>query len=189
MDAHALKKYSGNVKLVAFFTDSIEAMYEGDAFALKKYSGYEGEHPDDGEDFTDGGKCEKYVGLIGTVKEYSAVYSDYLRITCVEVVFSDGYEMTVSDGCVEATYETITPLDQVLAYISEPKDDMKKEDDENFKELTQQEREFADKVFLALCSNAPYPINWKDLFDHAIASAIYRTNQYENRVFDKNCDD
>jgi hypothetical protein len=168
-----VRTYTGNVRIDSISFDTLAQLYEGD---LQCYD------PADNE------SDKHYVGKVGVLVQDSYLYDKDLRCASVQVKFRNGYTLLVADDDVVATYDGDTAAEFLPAY-NEPTSD------EGFRELTQDEKDFADKALLQMIvANAHQPEQMQKTNERLLARAIYlsmcRTRDYSMiwRIPDDNID-
>jgi hypothetical protein len=169
MSSTNFKTYSGNLRLVSIDFDIIDQMWGGN---LEEHD------PADNE------ANKFYIGKIGTYVDCSYYHNKYLQAVSIEIEFANGHRILVSTDDVVATDEDVT----LSAYL--PIINKKDADEDNFKELTTEEKDFADKAVLAMISSSSCKnVSYSQMLEKAINLSILRTKNYHQMLWNKNVGD
>lgn len=164
------EQYAGNLRVSHFNFEMLTQMWDG----------LEDEFDPD----VDLEASKFYIGKIGKYVPNSFVMNENLNCACISVSFKNGFSMIVEIGDVVFTEEEQTS-EEFLLPIEVPSRS------ESFKELTEAEKEFADRVFLQLVASRSEPstLDLKGMLKQAVTVSIYRTHQYDNMIWDKSVTD
>ena len=159
-----ISKYTGNVRVVSISFDTLAQLYEGD---LQSYD------PADNE------SDKFYVGKIGELVQDSYLYDKHLRCSSVQVKFRNGYTLLVASDDVVATDEGDTWVEFLPTY-NKPAEN----EDKDYRELTQGEKDFADKALLQMIiANSHQDHQMQKTNERLLVNAIHlslcRTRDYE----------
>lgn len=159
------KEYNGNLRLNSVSFDSLTQMFEGNP---EEYD------PADNE------SNKMYIGKIGKYSENSYFWNSYWNAATVQIEFDNGHSMVVMVDDVETT-ELPATEEYYLPTLDQ------KDDTSNFKPLTDSEKEFADKLILAMLTGKSDMTTFQlqCIVDEAIILSIYK-NQMFNRGWNQN---
>jgi hypothetical protein len=154
------ENYTGNLRIKHISFDAIAQMWAG--------------NKEEYDPKTEEPLAKFYVGKVGKYDTCTYIYNDYMRCACINVIFTNGYSVTVDPADVEFTEEEQT-WEEFLPKIPKPG-----EDTNVYKKLTDAQKEFADKVFLQMVTGQ-HQLFDKDLrmvMDQAICMSQYRADMY-----------
>jgi len=160
MTEKEFENYTGNLRITNVNFDGLRQMWEG---ANDEYD------PEEEEPL-----AKFYIGKIGKYEPCSYVDHKYLRSASIGVVFTNGYRVLVEPGDVVATDEEQT-WEEFLPKVPKPG-----EDTGVYKPLTDDQKAFADKMYLQLITGQ-HELHNKDLrvlLNQSITMAQYRAEQY-----------
>ena len=160
MTKSELETYTGNLRIANICFDTLTQTWEGNK---EEYDPKEDEP-----------LAKFYIGKIGKYEPDTYIYNDYLRCACINVIFANGYSVMVGPDDVVATDEDQT-WEEILPKVLKPD-----EDTNIYKTLTDEQKEFADKMFLQLIDGQHQLFNkdFRTLFSQSISMAQYRTKQH-----------
>lgn len=154
------EKYTGNYRIKSIAFDALAQMWEGcgDEYDPKV------EEP----------LAKFYIGKIGKYVSDSYVKNDYLRCASIMIVFTNGHTVMVMEDDVEATREEETWV-EFLPKIEEPVKEKL-----NYVPLSDEQKAFADKVFLQLVAGQQelHDEPLRVLLNQSVCLALYRTEMY-----------
>ncbi len=156
------KDYTGNIRLDNISFDVLHQMFENDK---EEY------------DPADDKRNKFYVGKIGKYVDGSYFYNDYWNAASLHIEFANGYIMTVCAEDVSKSEEYVT-LKEFLPEIDGDGDS------DNYKPLSQEEKDFADRVIMQLITaNAHADIldqmSLSTIMNKGLELAILRTKRYK----------
>lgn len=158
------KDYTGNIRLDNISFDVLHQMFENDK---EQY------------DPADDKRNKFYVGKIGKYVDGSYFYNDYWNVGTVVIEFANGYMMTVCEDDVSKTEDCVTLKEFLREIVSD--------DDDGYKPLTQDEKDFADAAIMQLIvanvrdKNGNRQMSVKSIVDEGIEMALIRTRRYKLR--------
>jgi hypothetical protein len=153
-------KYTGNLRIKTISFDILAQMWEGNK---EEYDPKEDEP-----------LAKFYIGKVGKYSDCSYIYDTHLRCASISVTFANGYSVLCTTDDVAFTDEEMT-WEEYLPKIPKPG-----EDTGVYKQLTDAQKEFADKMFLQMIAGQ-HQLHNKDLrilLGQAVTMAQYRTEQY-----------
>jgi len=164
MTKDELKSHSGNLRIKTISFDALAQMWEG---AIDEY-----------DPKVDEPIAKFYIGKIGKYSEGSYVTNDNFRSASIVVTFSNGFDVKVTADDVETTEEEMT-WEEFLPKIV----DEQIEKEYKFISLNDEQKSFADRVFLQLIAGQHELTDrpMRILFDQAISMALYRSNKHNRR--------
>ena len=160
MTKDEFENYKGNLRIANVSFDTLRQMWEG---CNDEYD------PEEEEPL-----AKFYIGKIGRYEPDSYVDHKHLRCSSIAVMFANGYRVLVAVDDVVATDEEQT-WEEFLPKVPKPG-----EDTCVYKSLTDNQKEFADKMFLQLIAGQHqlYNKDLRILLNQTINLAQYRTEQY-----------
>jgi hypothetical protein len=154
------ENHTGNVRIKTISFDTLAQMWEG--------------MPDEYDPKEDEPLAKFYIGKIGKYSPYSHVYSSNLRCASICITFANGYDVMCTPDDVELTDEEQT-WGEILPKFPKPG-----EATGDYKPLTADQKDFADKMFLQLIAGQHQLLDKDiyDLFTQAVTMAQYRAKYY-----------
>lgn len=170
MTEHDIECHTGNLRITKISFDTLAQMWDVSEYDAK----------------VDAPIAKFYIGKIGKFCPGSYISDVNLRCASIVVNFENGYDILVAIDDVEFTDIPMTPKE----FLPDPV----QKTGVSYMQLSQEEKDFADRMFLQLVNSAGVKLinsggimqddDIYKLYDRAIMTAIYRTAQH-NLFWDK----
>ena len=157
------ENHTGNLRIVGISFDSLTQMWEG---MIDEY-----------DPKTDEPIAKFYIGKVGKYVTSSYIWNNYHKCASICVMFPNGQDVMCTADDVELTEEQQT-WEEYLPHVPKPG-----EDTNIYKPLTDEQKEFADKMFLQMVAGQ-HQLFDKDLrmiLDQSICMSQYRTDMHSRK--------